>query len=114
MSIKIPSSELIQLLHDLEDLETTNIEDLVLNAAIKAGFVTSEDSTTNLYRRAWVCEVTKTANDAYRLEDVAIGEHLEETIYTVKALLKAREKKVCDILELLSKKILYSTSPYLN
>lgn len=104
--------DLIQLLHDLEDLETTDLESLVLEGAMNAGFVTKGDSVKNLYRRAWVKKVTEHANDAYRLEDVATGENLAATIDNVKVLLKARETKVTDILELLAKQILDATPPY--
>lgn len=103
---EISATDLIQLLHDLEDLETTNLESLVLDGAMKAGFVTKEDSVKNIYRRTWVKKVTEYANDAYKLEDVATGECLEETIDNVKALLKARESKVNEVLELLAKQIL--------
>ncbi|HHX8289312.1 TPA: hypothetical protein ACVOZD_002348 [Vibrio diabolicus] len=112
MEKEITASDLIKLLHDLEDLETTDLESLVLEGAMNAGFVTKGDSVKNLYRRAWVKKVTEHANDAYRLEDVATGENLAATIDNVKALLKARETKVTDILELLAKQILDATPPY--
>lgn len=112
MEKEITASDLIELLHDLEDLETTDLESLVLEGAMNAGFVTKDDSVKNLYRRAWIKKVTEHANDAYRLEDVATGENLAATIDNVKALLKARETKVTDILELLAKQILDATPPY--
>ncbi|MBC7004404.1 hypothetical protein BIZ37_17715 [Photobacterium sp. BZF1] len=114
MKKEISASEMIQLLCDLEDLEVTNLESLVLEGAINAGFVTEGDSVKNLYRRAWVKKVTEHANDAYKLEDVATGENLAATIENVKALLKARESKVNEILELLAKQILDATPPYKN
>ncbi|HCG5536449.1 TPA: hypothetical protein NJ114_003287 [Vibrio parahaemolyticus] len=112
MEKEITASDLIKLLHDLEDLETTNLEDLVLEGAKNAGFVTNGDSMKNLYRRAWVKKVTEHANDAYRLEDVATGENLAATIDNVKVLLKAREIKVSEILELLAKQILDAAPLY--
>ncbi|EJI1385452.1 hypothetical protein NDL32_004034 [Vibrio alginolyticus] len=112
MEKEISASVLIQLLHDLEDLEITNLESLVLEGAVKSGFVTKDDSVKNIYRRAWIKKVTEHANDAYKLEDVATGEDLAATIDNVKALLKARENKVSEILELLAKKILDATPVY--
>ncbi|MBN3001841.1 hypothetical protein NB475_12975 [Vibrio alginolyticus] len=112
MEKEISASVLIQLLHDLEDLEITNLESLVLEGAVKSGFVTKDDSVKNIYRRAWIKKVTEHANDAYKLEDVATGEDLAATIYNVKALLKARENKVSEILELLAKQILDATPVY--
>ncbi|WP_104035271.1 hypothetical protein [Vibrio jasicida] len=112
MRREISAAELIQLLCDLEDLEVTNLESLVLEGAKKAGFITRDDSVTNLYRQAWIKKVTEHANDAYKLEDVATGEDLVATIDNVKALLKARETKVSEILELLAKQILDATPSY--
>ena len=112
MRREISAAELIQLLCDLEDLEVTNLESLALEGAKKAGFITRDDSVTNLYRRAWIKKVTEHANDAYKLEDVATGEDLVATIDNVKALLKAREIKVSEILELLAKQILDATPSY--
>ncbi|WGS59673.1 hypothetical protein [Vibrio lentus] len=112
MEKEISAEVLIQLLCDLEDLEITSLESLVLEGAMNAGFVTKGDSVTNLYRRAWIKKVTGNANDAYQLEDVATGENLAATIDNVKVLLKARETKVNDILELLTKQILDATPPY--
>ncbi|EGR1556615.1 hypothetical protein HJ207_02620 [Vibrio parahaemolyticus] len=114
MKKEISAAELIQLLCDLEDLEATNLESLVLEEAMNAGFVTESDSVKNLYRRAWIKKVTEHASDAYKLEDVATGENLAATIDNVKALLKARETKVNDILELLAKQILDAVPPYKN
>ncbi|OUJ42695.1 hypothetical protein BTZ53_19200 [Vibrio parahaemolyticus] len=114
MKKEISAAELIQLLCDLEDLEVTNLESLVLERAMNAGFVTEGDSVKNLYRRSWIKKVTEHANDAYRLEDVATGENLAAKIDNVKALLKAREAKVNDILELLAKQILDAVPPYKN
>lgn len=114
MKKEISAAELIQLLCDLEDLEVTTLESLVLEGAMNAGFVTKGDSVTNLYRRAWIKKVTEHANDAYQLEDIATGENLAATIDNVKALLKARETKVNDILELLAKQILDAVPPYKN
>ncbi|PMM44580.1 hypothetical protein [Vibrio breoganii] len=112
MRREISAAELIQLLCDLEDFEVTNLESLVLEGAKKAGFITRDDSVTNLYRQAWIKKVTEHANDAYKLEDVATGEDLVATIDNVKALLKARETKVSEILELLAKQILDATPSY--
>ena len=112
MKKEISAAELIQLLCDLEDLEVTTLESLVLEGAMNAGFVTKGDSVTNLYRRAWIKKVTEHANDAYQLEEIATGENLAATIDNVKALLKARETKVNDILELLAKQILDAVPPY--
>ncbi|MHA2861097.1 hypothetical protein [Vibrio harveyi] len=112
MKKEISAAELIQLLCDLEDLEITSLESLVLEGAMNAGFITKGDSVTNLYRRAWIKKVTEHANDAYKLEDVATGENLAATINNVKALLKARETKVNEILELLAKQILDAVPPY--
>lgn len=112
MEKEISALVLIQLLHDLEDLEITNLESLVLEGAVKSGFVTKDDSVKNIYRRAWIKKVTEHANDAYKLEDVATGEDLAATIDNVKALLKARENKVSEILELLAKQILDATPVY--
>ncbi|HHG3104641.1 TPA: hypothetical protein ACPVXC_004470 [Vibrio parahaemolyticus] len=112
MEKEISASVLIQLLHDLEDLEITHLESLVLEGAVKSGFVTKDDSVKNIYRRAWIKKVTEHANDAYKLEDVATGENLAATIDNVKALLKARETKVSEILELLAKQILDATPLY--
>ncbi|HGF7479393.1 TPA: hypothetical protein AB5B17_003728 [Vibrio mimicus] len=112
MKKEISASELIQLLCDLEDLEVTNLESLVLEGAMNAGFVTVGDSMKNIHRRAWIKKVTEHANDAYKLEDVATGENLAATIDNVKAVLKARETKVNDILELLAKQILDATPAY--
>lgn len=112
MEKEISASVLIQLLHDLEDLEITHFESLVLEGAVKSGFVTKDDSVKNIYRRAWIKKVTEHANDAYKLEDVATGENLAATIDNVKALLKARETKVSEILELLAKQILDATPLY--
>ncbi|MFI3246838.1 MAG: hypothetical protein R3Y10_10220 [Ferrimonas sp.] len=112
MTKELSASVLIQLLHDLEDLEITNLESLVLEKAMKSGFVTKVDSVKNIYRRTWIKKVTEHANDAYKLEDVATGEHLAATIDNVKALLEAREKKVNEILELLAKQILDTTPTY--
>lgn len=112
MEKEISASVLIQLLHDLEDLEITHLESLVLEGAVKSGFVTKDDSVKNIYRRAWIKKVTEHANDAYKLEDVATGENLAATIDNVKALLKARETKVSEILELLAKQILDATPRY--
>ncbi|ENJ1523275.1 hypothetical protein AB0522_002239 [Vibrio parahaemolyticus] len=114
MKKEISAAELIQLLCDLEDLEATNLESLVLEEAMNAGFITEGDSVKNLYRRAWIKKVTEHASDAYKLEDVATGENLAATIDNVKALLKARETKVNDILELLAKQILDAVAPYKN
>ncbi|HIF9454278.1 hypothetical protein [Photobacterium leiognathi] len=108
----ISAADLIQHAIDLEDLETTNLDSLVLEGAIKAGFITKDDSAINLYRRVWIKKVTEHANHAYKLEDVATGEQLEQTIDNVKALLKARERKVSEILELLAKQILNAIPPY--
>ncbi|WP_258843406.1 hypothetical protein [Vibrio harveyi] len=112
MKKEISAAELIQLLCDLEDLEITSLESLVLEGAMNAGFITKGDSVTNLYRRAWIKKVTEHANDAYKLEDVTTGENLAATINNVKALLKARETKVNEILELLAKQILDAVPPY--
>ncbi|OED66718.1 hypothetical protein A165_05850 [Vibrio tasmaniensis ZS-17] len=112
MEKEISAADLIQYAIDLEDLEITNLESLVLEGVMKAGFVTEGDSVINLSRRAWVKKVTEHANDAYKLEDVATGEDLAATIDNVKALLRARESKVNEILELLAKQILDATPPY--
>ncbi|MGR5195790.1 hypothetical protein ACPV4H_18020 [Vibrio rotiferianus] len=112
MEKEISSSDIFKLLHDLEDLEITSLESLVLEGAMNAGFITEGDSVTNLYRRAWIKKVTEHANDAYQLEDVVTGENLAVKIDNVKALLKARETKVNDILELLAKQILDAVPPY--
>lgn len=112
MEKEISALVLIQFLHDLEGLEITNLESLVLEGTVKSGFVTKDDSVKNIYRRAWIKKVTEHANDAYKLEDVATGEDLAATIDNVKALLKARENKVSEILELLAKQILDATPVY--
>ncbi|ELC3209847.1 hypothetical protein RI848_004452 [Vibrio parahaemolyticus] len=112
MKKEISASALIQMLHDLEDLEITTLEDLVLEGAVKAGFINKDDSVKNIYRRTWIKKVTEYANDAYKLEDVATGENLAATIDNVKALLKARENKVSEILELLAKQILDAAPSY--
>lgn len=112
MKEEISAAELIQLLCDLEDLEVTNLESLVLEGAMNAGFITEGDSVKNLYRRAWIKKVTEHANHAYQLEDVATGENLAVTLNNVNELLKARQTKVTEILELLSKQILDATPPY--
>ncbi|MEK2044488.1 hypothetical protein WOB69_22760 [Vibrio parahaemolyticus] len=104
--------ELIQCEHDLEELELTNLEDLVIEKVMMAGFITKNDSVENIYRRAWVKKVTEHVNDAYKLEDVSTGENLAATIDNVKILLKARGEKVNEILELLSKQILDAIPPY--
>lgn len=114
MKKEISAAVLIQLLCDLEDLEITSLESLVLEGAMNAGFITEGDSVKNLYRRAWIKKVTEHASDAYKLEDVATGENLAATIDNAKALLKARETKVNDILELLAKQILDAVAPYKN
>ncbi|WP_257885652.1 hypothetical protein, partial [Vibrio parahaemolyticus] len=112
MKENISSKEMIQLLHDLEDLETTSLEELVVEEAIKVGFITKNDSAINVHRRAWVSKVVELANDAYRLEEVATGDHLAETIDNVKVLLNARKQKVTDTLELLAKQVLDAAPPY--
>ncbi|GEA59610.1 hypothetical protein [Vibrio comitans] len=112
MKEEISASELIQLLHDLDDLETTSLESLVLEGAMKAGFITKVDSVINLHRRAWIEKVTEHANDAYKLEGVATGEHLAVTIDNVKTLMKVRDTKVSEILELLATKVLDATPSY--
>ncbi|ELA9316380.1 TPA: hypothetical protein ACN334_004164 [Vibrio parahaemolyticus] len=112
MEKEISASVLIQLLHDLEDLEITTLESLVLDGAVKAGFISKDDSVKNIYRRTWIKKVTEHANKAYKLEDVATGENLAATIDNVNALLKARENKVSEILELLAKQILDAAPPY--
>lgn len=112
MKREISAAELIQLLCDLEDLEVTNLESLVLEGATKAGFITRDDSVKNLYKCTWIKKVTEHANDAYKLDNVATGDNLAATIDNVKTLLKARESKVNEILELLAKQILDATPPY--
>lgn len=112
MKEDISPKELIKLLHDLEDLETTSLEELVVEEAIKAGFLTKHDSTINVHRRSWIKKIVELANDAYRLEELAMGENLAETIDNVKVLLKARKQKVTDTLELLAKQVLDAAPPY--
>lgn len=56
--------------------------------------------------------MTKHAEDAFKLEEVAEGEPLEVTIDNFKQLFERRDKQVSDILDLLAKYVLDASPTY--
>ncbi len=114
MAKHIPTKKLFWYLHELERFESTNLEELVIKKAKQAGFITDTESADNLSKLAWIKKITKHAEDAFKLEDVAEGEPLGVTIDNFKQLVERRDKRVSDVLELLAKYVLDASPAYKN
>lgn len=111
MDNPIPSSELIGYVIELENFESTTLEDQVIQKAKKAGFL-SEHDESYAYKVSWIKKVAKNAEDAFNLEAIIENEPLELTMANFKQLREERELRVNEILELLSKGVLDSVPPY--
>ncbi len=114
MTEHIPAQKLFWYCYELEKYETTTLEQEVIKKAKQAGFITNAESADNLSKQAWIKKVTKHAEDAFKLEDVAEGEPLEVTIDNFKQLVERRDKRVSDVLELLAKYVLDASPAYKN
>lgn len=114
MNKHIQTRKLFWYLHELERFESTSLEELVIEKAKQAGFITNTESADNLSKLAWIKKMTKHAEDAFRLEEVAEGERLEVTIDNFKQVVERREKQVSEILELLAKSVLDASPSYKN
>lgn len=114
MAEHIPINKLFWYCYELEKYETTTLEQQVIKKAKQAGFITNAESTDNLSKLAWIKKMTKHAEDAFKLEDVAEGEPLGITIDNFKQLVERRDKRVSDVLELLAKYVLDALPAYKN
>lgn len=112
MDRHIPTKELFWYLHELEKFESITLEEQVIEKAKQAGFITDGDSVKNLSKIMWIEKVTKYAQDAFCLEDIAENEPLEITIDNLKVLVERRDKQVNNILELLAKHIIDAAPSY--
>ncbi|MEG3222442.1 hypothetical protein PD716_17690 [Vibrio gigantis] len=112
MAEHIPTKKLFWYCYELEKYETTSLEQQVIKKAKQAGFITNAESADNLSKLAWIKKMTKHAEDAFKLEEVAEGEPLEITIDNFKQLVERRDKQVSDILELLAKYVLDASPAY--
>ncbi|MEZ8159110.1 hypothetical protein ACED66_22980 [Vibrio splendidus] len=112
MNTRTSANELICHLHNLEEFEATSLAGKVIEKAIEAGFLTLGDSPDNRSRLAWIEKVTRHAEDAFKLEEVAEGEPLELTIDNFKQLVERRDKQVSDVLELLAKYVVDAAPSY--
>ena len=112
MSKLIPTELLFKFAYDLEEFEATSLAEKVIEKAIEAGFLTITDTPDNRSKLAWIEKVTRHAEDAYNLEDIADGEDLEVKITNLKQLLDRRDKQVKEILELLAKHIIDAAPCY--
>ncbi|HGF5099530.1 TPA: hypothetical protein ACF373_005281 [Vibrio parahaemolyticus] len=108
----IPTKKLFWYCYELEKYEATTLEQQVIKKAKQAGFITDEESAYNLSKLVWIKKMTKHAEDAFKLEEVAEGELLEVTIDNFTQLVERRDKKVSDILELLAKYVLDASPAY--
>ncbi|HIF9109015.1 TPA: hypothetical protein ACX6PT_001761 [Photobacterium damselae] len=112
MAEHIPTQKLFWYCYELEKYEFTTLEQQVIEKTKQAGFITDSDSVDNLSKLAWIKKMTKHAEDAFKLEEVAEGEPLEVTIDNFKQLVERRDKQVSDILELLAKYVLDASPAY--
>ncbi|MEZ8231511.1 hypothetical protein AB6C58_22300 [Vibrio splendidus] len=112
MSKLIPTKLLFKFAYDLEEFEATRLAEKVIEKAIEAGFLTLSDTPDNRSKLAWIEKVTRHAEDAYNLEDIADGEDLEVKITNLKQFLDRRDKQVKEILELLAKHIIDAAPCY--
>ncbi|EGQ9185123.1 hypothetical protein F8Y89_18980 [Vibrio parahaemolyticus] len=114
MTEHIPAKKLFWYCYELEKYEATTLEQQVIKKAKQAGFITNAESADNLSKLAWIKKMTKYAEDAFKLEDVAEGEPLGVTIDNFKQLVERRDKRVSDVLELLAKNVLDASPAYKN
>ncbi|KII76893.1 hypothetical protein [Vibrio renipiscarius] len=112
MAEHILTKKLFWYCYELEKYETTSLEQQVIKKAKQAGFITNAESADNLSKLAWIKKMTKHAEDAFKLEEVAEGEQLEVTIDNFKQLVERREKHVSDVLEMLAKYVLDASPAY--
>lgn len=110
---KLTSPKLLfKFAYDLEEFEATSLAEKVIEKAIEAGFLTLRDSPDNRSKLAWIEKVTRHAEDAYNLEDIADGADLEVKVANLKQLLERRDTQVKEILELLAKHIIDAAPCY--
>ncbi len=112
MDKPIPSSDLIGYIIELEQFESTTLEDQVIQKAENAGFLNVHDESY-IPKLRWIKKIVKHAEDAFNLEAVIDSEQpLELNMSTFKQLRQEREKRVNDILELLAKYVLDAVPTY--
>lgn len=112
MDKPIPSSDLIGYIIELEQFESTTLEDQVIQKAENAGFLNVHDESY-IPKLCWIKKIVKHAEDAFNLEAVIDSEQpLELNMSTFKQLRQEREKRVNDILELLARYIIDAAPPY--
>ncbi|OCH11481.1 hypothetical protein [Aliivibrio sp. 1S128] len=112
MGNDISTSELFWYVIELEKFESSTTEEKVIEKAMEAGFITKDNLAENLSNLVWIKKVTKHAEDAFNLEEVAEGRPLEVSIANFKQLKNRRDKQVSDILELLAKHVIHAAPGY--
>ncbi|MFA0468038.1 hypothetical protein OAI_00930 [Vibrio cyclitrophicus FF160] len=112
MDKPIPSKKLFSYAYDLEQFEATSVAELVIEKARLAGFITDKDCEEDRQNLAWIMRVTKLADHAYNLDLVADGESIEVKIQNLDRLIKQREEKEKEILQLLAKRIADAAPSY--
>ncbi|GIC06210.1 hypothetical protein VCSRO97_3395 [Vibrio cholerae] len=112
MDNPIPSSDLIGYIIEVEQFESTSLEDQVIQKADKAGFLNVHDESY-IPKLRWIKKIVKHAEDAFNLEAVIDSEQpLELNMSTFKQLRQEREQQVNDILELLAKYVIDAAPNY--
>ncbi len=111
MDNPILSSDLIGYIIELEQFESTTLEEQVIQKAEKAGFLNVHDESY-VPKVRWIKKVVKYAEDAFNLEAIIDSEPLELNMSTFKQVRQEREKQVNDILELLAKYVLDAVPTY--
>ncbi|EJG0998393.1 MULTISPECIES: hypothetical protein [Vibrio] len=111
MDNNIPSSDLIGYIIELEQFESTTLEEQVILKAEKAGFLNVHDESY-VPKVRWIKTIVKHAEDAFNLEAIIDSEPLELNMSTFKQVRQEREKQVNEILELLSKHVIEAAPPY--
>ena len=74
MSKLVPPELLFKFAYDLEEFEATSLAKKVIEKAIEAGFLTLSDTPDNRSKLSWIEKVTRHAENAYNLEDIADGD----------------------------------------
>ncbi|EPJ2732455.1 hypothetical protein ACTHEF_004132 [Vibrio parahaemolyticus] len=112
MNNSISSSDLISYIVELEQFETTSLEDQVIEKAFESGFITKDENSENLHKKAWIKRVTHLVGDSFKLDAIVEGETPELTMANFKQFKKNRETQVNDVLKLLARLLVDSVPPY--
>ncbi|WP_337027432.1 hypothetical protein [Vibrio cholerae] len=91
----------------VEEYRQTTIESIVVAKCITSGFLTDFDIKTHSSRYGWVCKLTKSCLHVIAIDDLLDNKPPSPiNKLSLEMLIKERDKKVTEIMELISKKIL--------